>query len=76
MIKIYTRPGCVYCPQVKKFCDAKGVKYEELPAEGAEYEAAAEGYGYNVPLVVGANTTMMGYDIGKLMQIAREEQDA
>lgn len=76
MIIIYTRPGCVYCPQVKKFCEAKGIAYEEKPAEGPEYEAAAQGYGWNVPLVTNGKTTMMGYNVSQLMKIVKEEQDA
>lgn len=76
MIKIYTRPGCAYCPTVKKFCDNKGAKYVELPAEGPEYEAAAKGYGYNVPLVTNGKTTMMGLHVGTLMQIIKEDTEA
>jgi glutaredoxin len=75
MIKIYTRPGCAYCPTVKRICDSKGAKYQELPAEGPEYEAASKGYGYNVPLVTNGKTTMMGLNMGTLAQIISEDQE-
>ena len=74
MIKIYTRPGCVFCPQVKKVCERFGADYVELPAEGPEWEKAAEGYGVSVPLVVGKKTTMMGLNMQTLMQIIKEEK--
>lgn len=76
MIKIYTRPGCAYCPTVKKLCDTRGAKYVELPAEGPEYEAASKGYGYNVPLVTNGKTTMMGLSVALLMQIIKEDAAA
>lgn len=76
MIKIYTRPGCAQCPTVKRICDTKNANYEELPAEGEEYERLAALIGYNVPLVKSteSDTLMMGLQVPTLFKIIKEDQ--
>lgn len=54
MIVVYTRPGCAYCPGVKKYLEMKGVEFEEREGDPAslEYQLYAEKYGASVPLVI------------------------
>lgn len=72
MIKIFKRPGCVYCPQVMKLYDHWGVSYEVSEAEGPDYEELSKLYGFSVPLVYNDENKqgMTGYNIGRLKEIA------
>lgn len=72
MIKLFKRPGCVYCPQVMKYYDHIGVAYEVLEAEGPEYEQLSKQFGFSVPLIYNDHTGlgMTGYNIQRLREIA------
>lgn len=70
MIHVYTRPSCAYCPMVKKYLDSKGVQYEVHEAEGAEYQALADRYGFTVPLVYNGTDGMVGFNIARLKALA------
>lgn len=72
MIKLFKRPGCVYCPQVMKYYDYLGVEYEVFEAEGPEYEKLSQQFGFSVPLVFNPENErgMVGYDIPKLREVA------
>lgn len=72
MIKIFTRPSCAYCPQVKRYYDHVGVKYEVLEAEGAEYDALSQRFGFTVPLVFNPDNDQgfCGYNIQRLKDVA------
>lgn len=72
MIKIFTRPSCAYCPQVKRYYDSKKVEYTVFEAEGDEYAELSQRFGYTVPLVYNDATGlgMVGFDIMKLKEIA------
>ena len=69
MVKIFTRPQCAYCPQVKKYLDNKGIPYETFEAEGEEYETIANQFGFSVPLIYNGQDGMTGFDIGKLNRL-------
>lgn len=69
MITIFSRENCAYCPMVKKYLEHKGVKYEEKPAEGQEYEKLSALYGFTVPLVWNGKDGMVGYSIPRLNQL-------
>lgn len=72
MIKLFKRPGCVYCPQVMRYYDHIGVKYEVLEAEGSEYEDLSNRFGFSVPLIFNPENGqgMTGYNIQRLKEIA------
>lgn len=72
MIKIFTREHCAYCPQVKRYYDTKGVKYEVFDAEGDDYAELSSRFGFTVPLVYNPenNLGMVGFNILKLKEIA------
>lgn len=73
MIKIFTRPSCAYCPQVKRYYDSKGVQYQVQEAEGAEYGELSQRFGFTVPLVYNDATDdgMVGFNIIRLKEIAQ-----
>jgi len=69
-VKVFTREGCVYCPQVKKFFTHKGVEFEEI--------SAVDNYEYNklgfatVPVVVYGEFLMAGYNAMTLTKISNK----
>ena len=66
-VKVFTRDGCAYCPQVKKFLTHYGVEYDEIDAvDNEEYKKL--GFA-SVPVVVYENHLMAGYNGIKLKQI-------
>ena len=66
-VKIFTREGCVYCPQVKKFFTNFGVEFEEIDAVD-NYEYSQLGF-ITVPVIVYEQHLMAGYNAGYLMKI-------
>lgn len=72
MILLFKRPGCVYCPQVMKYYDHIGVKYEVFEAEGPDYEKLSQQFGFSVPLIFNDENGegMTGYNIPRLREIA------
>ena len=68
-VKVFTRDGCVYCPQVKKFLDYKGVQYEEVSAiDNPEYDKM--GYA-TVPVTVYDGLISVGYNAQALTELAK-----
>ncbi len=72
MILLFKRPGCVYCPQVMKYYDHIGVKYEVREAEGAEYEKLSGLFGFSVPLIYNEESGkgFCGYNIPMLRELS------
>lgn len=72
MIKLFKRPGCVYCPQVMRLYDHWKVPYQVLEAEGADYEKLSQQFGFSVPLVFNEETGkgFCGYNIAMLKELA------
>lgn len=69
MILIFSTPTCVYCKQVKRYLDHKGIKWEERDAyTDPQYAELSRLYGMTVPLVYNpvSNKGMVGYNIGAL----------
>ena len=69
MIKVYSRPGCVYCPLVSKYLDMLGAEYTVETAEGDEYMQYANKYGFNVPLTVNGDKGFMGWNAAKIKEL-------
>lgn len=73
MILIFSTPTCVYCKQVKRYFDMKGVGYEERDAfTDPAYPDLMKRFGMTVPLVYNdeLDRGMIGYNITQLRTIA------
>ena len=66
---IFSRPSCAPCLTLKKYLKVKGIDYVEKPAEGAEYQAYAEKYGFMIPLVVEGDKGFCGLNFSLLSEL-------
>lgn len=74
MILVYTRPGCAYCPGVKRYlAEMLKVVFEERVGDvsNPEYADYSSRFGGGVPLVINTETDkgVAGNMIGRIKEV-------
>ncbi len=71
-VVIYTTPTCVYCKMAKEFFKEHNVSFEEknvLEDEQAREEMVGKSGQLGVPVILVDDSTVVGFDQGKLAQL-------
>jgi len=66
-VKVFSTPTCVYCSQVKKYLEMKGVPFTELDAfTSEEYKKLGV---LTVPVIVYGDRKVIGPQFGQIAEI-------
>lgn len=74
-VLLYSSTGCKYCKKVKEFLNTHNITYEEIDVNTSERgkEDFAKLGGIGVPIIIVADTKIVGFDEGELKSVLKSK---